>query len=206
VAGRLAQNVSRQELCVMIKLLSQDSDDNDFIEIIKPIINGAVHLYSPNEFYLIKIDNWFGIKWLRFSHKVMGAFGVSNFDLVVPPFVPNRVVKEEKFIRSDVSNEYKLSETIPNIHRLQQSEDNAQRKIQDYYSNDGFIWWSGNSKTNGRGSLMAYLPTKEGHMPWYIECMKQLNWIILHQYGISNSKINDFIKQSANKTDAPDWE
>ncbi len=61
----------------MVKLFKQESDDNKFIETIETIIYGALKHYSANIFFLIKIDNWFGKRWCGFSHKVMGAFGVS---------------------------------------------------------------------------------------------------------------------------------
>ena len=38
------------------------------------------------------------------------------------------------------------------------------------------FWWSGDSRRNARGLLMAYLPTPEGHTGWYAELRKVEEW------------------------------
>ena len=68
-------------------------DDASFVNEVAALVEGAVELAEPEAVLIVKIDSWFGSRWLGFSHKAMGAFGVANgTPLVIPPFVPNRVV------------------------------------------------------------------------------------------------------------------
>jgi hypothetical protein len=77
--------------------LGQD-DSPDFIDIVEGLVNGLLIGDAPPSLMLIKIDNWFGSKWLGFSGKILGALGVSMGKLTIPPFVPNHVLSERKVI------------------------------------------------------------------------------------------------------------
>lgn len=82
-----------------------DGDDApEFIAEIKPILNGVLTSACPEDFFLIKIDGWFGPNWLAFSGKVLGLLGVWNRPLRVPPFVPNRVISQHVFSGPDYEN------------------------------------------------------------------------------------------------------
>ena len=75
-----------------------DQDDAaDFIAEVQGLVDGLLRHYAPRTVVLIKIDNFFGSRWLRFSGKALGALGVWKKRLNVPPFVPNRVVSQLTF-------------------------------------------------------------------------------------------------------------
>src|SRR5690242_3368463 len=57
-----------------------------FVDRVDRLLVGLACVARPTAIHVVKIDNWFGPKWLGFSHKVSGAFGVASADLVVPPF------------------------------------------------------------------------------------------------------------------------
>jgi hypothetical protein len=38
------------------------------------------------------------------------------------------------------------------------------------------FWWTGSTRSNQRGVLMAYLPTPDGHNGWYAEFKKVSDW------------------------------
>jgi hypothetical protein len=85
--------------------ISPDIDDSlEFIALVEQLCLGVVFRFNPKQFVVIKIDNWFGSKWLGFSGKVLGAMGSWNkpqdhpaTEIRIPPFVPNRVVSERWF-------------------------------------------------------------------------------------------------------------
>jgi hypothetical protein len=176
-------------------LESNDSDDAEFTNQVERLITSVISATSPAEFYVVKVDNWFGPKWLAFSHKVMGAFGLASRDLVVPPFVPNRIVSEAVYTLGE-SREYVKGSPPKPIHVEQVSSANAGRKLSRILPTAAIFWWSGQSATNGRGSLMAYLPTHDGHVPWYIELTGQETWRPSVTKGISSSELRSYESQA----------
>lgn len=146
-----------------------DDDDLGFIRAVMPIVDGVLRVVEPPEFHLVKIDNWFGAKWLGFSNKILGAAGVHRrATLRVPPFVPTRVVAQ-RFFRRAPNGEYVGEPTTVYLHVDQTSEANAKRLMSIVCPNAAVIWWSGSTRENQRGSLMVYYPTPEGHGGWYTE-------------------------------------
>lgn len=54
------------------------------------------------------------------------------------------------------------------------------------------IWYSGNSKTNGRGVVMAYIPIKEQYITKYVE-FESPDWNISRVVGGSKDEIKTLI-------------
>jgi hypothetical protein len=158
-------------------------DDADFVREVVGAIEGAVRLSTPGVVLLVKIDSWFGPKWLGFSHKVLGALGVAALeDLVVPPFVPNRVVAQRSYHRVDP--DYIEVPDEPPLHVHQSSEANAHRKLRDLHPQAALFWWTGNTRQSGRGALMAYLPASGGHTGWYAELQRGTRWSFASLRGV----------------------
>jgi hypothetical protein len=111
--------------------------------------------------------------------------------LVVPPFVPNRIEAEVLLARGP-SGSYEESTPPQPIHIEQVSGENATRKLSSLFSDAAFFWWSGKSAINGRGSLMAYLPNPEGHVPWYLGSSADNAWSVSLLRGISLSELRIF--------------
>jgi hypothetical protein len=144
-----------------------DLDDIRFIHAVRPIIAGAVAIVAPSEVYIVKVDNWFGARWLWFSHKALGAVGIGWFELRIPPFTPARILCESYFKRVD--GEYQREPAPLQLHVTQTSADNATRRVSTLCPDAALFWWSGNTLRNGRGSLMAHMLAPEGHVGWYAE-------------------------------------
>lgn len=162
----------------MLALDIDEHDDIGFVHHVRPIIEGVLRVVGPPELYIVKVDNWFGDKWLGFSNKLVGAVGVQNrATLRVPPFVPARVVSQ-RFLRRDSNGQYVDENTTLKLHIEQTSEDNAKRLMSAVCPNAAVFWWSGNTRTNQRGALMAYLPSPDGHHGWYAELKKGDTWSV----------------------------
>jgi hypothetical protein len=168
-----------------------ESDAAGFTAKVERIIMSVISSNAPAEYYVVKIDNWFGPNWLAFSHKVMGSFGVTSQDLVIPPFVPNRVVSEVGFTRSD-SLGYDERMPLKPIHIEQSSDANPARKFSHLLPNAAVFWWSGRSASNDRGSLMAYLPAPDGHVAWYLELAGKDTWIPSVTKGITVTELRHY--------------
>lgn len=159
--------------------LALDLDDNDdigFVHEVKPIIEGVLRVVEPPELYIVKVDSWFGDKWLGFSNKLVGAVGVQyRATLRVPPFVPARVISQ-RFLQRGTNGAYRDEDTTLKLHVEQTSEDNAKRLMSVVCPKAAVFWWTGSTRSNQRGVLMAYLPTPDGHNGWYAEFKKVSDW------------------------------
>lgn len=171
------------------------NDDTHFVERhVKPLVEGVLRVVNPMEIYLVKVDSWFGDKWLGFSNKELGAFGVQYRDtLRVPPFVPARV-RAERFFRRVGDHEYADTNAPSSLHVAQTSKANARRLMSIVCPNAALFWWSGESRSNGRGSLMAYLPTSEGHAGWYVEFKRSVEtWSTATTLGTTTAELAAYV-------------
>ncbi len=80
-----------------MRITPESDDAPDFVRHVERVVNGIIRLLAPESVVLIKIDNFFGSKWLGLSGKALGAIGVwhnPSYDAAnivrLPPFVPNR--------------------------------------------------------------------------------------------------------------------
>jgi hypothetical protein len=117
--------LERQNRQSMRLLKSTVSDDLQFVEWVDSIIHAVIHRTQPAQIYVVKIDNWFGRRWLRFSGKASGALGVREAELTMPPFIPSRVVSEHRFLLRG-SN----VKSLRRLHIHQKSGHNLTRRIE----------------------------------------------------------------------------
>jgi hypothetical protein len=138
---------------------ARQGDSDEFIEKVRAIAVGVACGYSPVRLYIVRIDNWFGPKWMNFAGKFTAgkgaAIGVHKTILHVPPFVPHRVVEERVFVGPD------FEETVakPALHIACPSEVALGRRIAEIDKDAAFLWFSGESEAQGRGAVMVYLPS-----------------------------------------------
>lgn len=156
------------------------NDDIEFVHRIRSLIVGALRESTAAQVYIVKVDHWFGPRWIYFSHKTLGALGVRSTDLRVPPFVPGRIRSEMFYERT--GDELVAAEAPLVLHVEQTSEANARRRTRDLCPGAAMFWWTGQTLTSGRGTLMAYMPGTSGHLPWYVELKKAREW----QYGVTS--------------------
>jgi hypothetical protein len=136
----------------------QQGDSAVFIEKARTIAIGVAQEYEPARLYVIRIDNWFGPKWMHFAGKFTAgkgaAIGVHKSPLHVPPFVPHRVVGERVFAGPD----YEKTVAAAPLHIEIPSKLALQRRIEDIDKDAAFLWFSGESEAQKRGAVMVYLP------------------------------------------------
>jgi hypothetical protein len=141
---------------------TQSGDSAEFMEKVRALAVGVALDYKPARLYMIRIDNWFGPKWMHFAGKFTAgkgfAIGAHKSRLHVPPFVPHRVVAETVFAGPD----YEETVVRPPLHIECPSSKALVRRIEDIDKDAAFVWLSGGSETEGRGVVMVYLPVVPG--------------------------------------------
>lgn len=137
---------------------AREGDSAEFVEKVRAVAIGVAGDYEPARLYVIRIDNWFGPKWMGFAGKFSVAkgvgFGVHKRRLHVPPFVPQRVVAERVFVGPD----YEETVVMPPLHIDCPGKEALKRRIEDIDKDAAFLWFSAESEEQKRGSVMVYLP------------------------------------------------
>lgn len=137
---------------------TQHGDSAEFMRKVQALVVGVALDYLPARLHVIRIDNWFGSKWIRFAGKFSAGkhfyAGIHKVTLHVPPFVPHRVVAERVFAGPN----YDESVARPPLHIECASMLALTRRISDVDKEAAFIWFSSDSEAQQRGSIMVYLP------------------------------------------------
>jgi hypothetical protein len=149
------------------------------------LANGILRYHAPPELILIKINNWFGGRWLRFSGRVLGVLGVWKNALSIPPFVPNRVASQRRFR----APEYREINAGKPIHIQIDSAKATRRRVSEIAGGAALIWYSGCSNTTERGAIMAYVPGERGYTPWYTGWAKREEWELVQPKEISAQQL-----------------
>lgn len=55
-----------------LQLDKDSTDDPTYVDKVCRLISGALTVCSPESLSILRLDGWFGPRWLGFSHKVMG--------------------------------------------------------------------------------------------------------------------------------------
>jgi len=174
-----------------LKIQAQIDDAPEFIAKVEALANGILHYHAPPEFMLIKINNWFSVRWLRFSGKVLGALGVWSNALSIPPFAPNRVVLQRRFGAPG----YSEGEVGKPIHIRVGGGQAVLRRVSEIAGGAALVWYSGRSQKTERGAIMAYLPGEGGYRPWYTGWAKSEEWELIQPKDISPQELANLIQQ-----------
>ncbi|WP_028582162.1 hypothetical protein [Desulfogranum japonicum] len=186
-----------------------NTDDPQFIEFANNVLSNLVNHYYPNEIYIVRIDNWFDHKWLKFSGVGVVEFPERGVGLprdghafienakkefhqekvTFPPFSPKRILSQQYF----KNERAKLKNNIHSSYR-RSSHLNIQNRVESFSKSGVFIWVSSNSIKNSKGSLMVYIAQEDSILPWYASFSKGDFWKVNRVKGISNKEIEYLIK------------
>ena len=176
-----------------------DNDDPEFTLNACELVRGIVGGFQLPRYQIFRIDNWFGPKWLGFCGKLVGAVGASNFkNVVIPPFVQNRLTAQSLFER-DMNGNYSHLGDGPKIHTIGPSAANFKNYARDAAPNTTLFWISGNSIANERGSIMSYKPGTDAYWMFYVEYAKKNGIWVLSQHKQMPSKIADMLKEQSHR-------
>lgn len=150
----------------MIEFPTNTTDNSDYVQNVSTVISDRVSKWKPSDLFITKIDNWFDDKWVKFSGTIMHEISVWREEVTVPPFHPNRVDSSE-FYKLE-KGDYLKQENKKPLHIRQTSTQNIKREITDFSKDGLFIWYSGNTKTNDKGSVMGYLVKENDCFIFYL--------------------------------------
>jgi hypothetical protein len=154
------------------------------VVLVAQLLNSLLRHQRPTEVY-VQIDHWFDHKWQYFSGKVLGALGIWKPRVTIPPFDPSRVVGQRHFRARDLT--YDLEDAKP-LHVEQWSGDNMHRYVTDVCSPGLFLWYSGDTKTLDRASVMVYSTDRDQTFTWYASFVKRNPWRLNKVRGISRNQ------------------
>jgi hypothetical protein len=165
------------------------ADAPEFIARVETIAARATYSH-PETVYLVRIDNWFGERWVGFAGKVSGVMGVRfQSNLVLPPFAPSRVVRQVCYRFSTPAGGYVREECAEPIHVHQPSSANLRRFVSLLLPTSALVWFSDQSARSGRGSVMAYVPSAEGHDAWYVDFASAGGWTAKRLIGLTQEEV-----------------
>ncbi|MGO9492946.1 MAG: hypothetical protein ACLPZY_11725 [Terracidiphilus sp.] len=185
------------------EILPGITDDNDFIKLLNSMLGRLLVQESPKQLWIIQIDNWFDHKWLRFSGKGAVDFQfpeyMNRFDgaleefyqdkITFPPFNPNRVLGQWSYVRQeDGYQEFPLP-MLPHSTDRPHASPNLHRRIQDIISSGCFVWYSANTLSNGRASVMVYTVNSDTSECWFAAFGRNETWTLGATKGINRGLV-----------------
>ena len=187
------------------------TDDNDFIELLSGLLTTLVRDQSPEQLWIVQIDNWFDHKWLRFSgNGAIGnprAAGLPFMDqfasvkkqfwrakLTFPPFAPDRILGQWSFQQTDAGYVEQPLPKLPHSTEKRFTAANLQRRVQDFTSSAIFVWYSANTLKNGRGSLMVYCLGAQEPVCWFAAFARNPKWGLQRTKGIEREAVQRLMK------------
>ena len=179
-------------------LIEKENDNPNFILNCEKIIQSRINLWNPTDIFVNRIDNWFDQKWMEFSGTIMHEVSIWKEETTIPPFHPNRVESSDFYQK--IAELYVKKENPQTLHIYQESKDNLKRYVSEF-TNDGlFIWYSGNSKINGVGTLMCYLIRESECQPFFITLSEKKDWNVSQTKGILGNEIQSIIENKRNES------
>jgi len=201
-AGRIINEMS-------ISISAGLTDDNDFVDLLNTLLNALLVQQTPEQLWVIQIDNWFDHKWLRYSGSgTVGAPFPANWTssfmdrftsvkeqfwrdkLTFPPFAPNRVVGQRSFLRSEAGYAELPLPKLPHKESRQHSHSNLNRRVEDFIHSASFVWYSENTLKNGRGSVMVYHIGTGQPICWFAAFGKKSRWVLESTKGIHKEQVS----------------
>ncbi|MGC2821090.1 MAG: hypothetical protein WA198_15470 [Candidatus Sulfotelmatobacter sp.] len=186
-----------------MRITPEIDDAPDFVRQVEQVVNGIVRLHAPETLVLIKIDNYFGSKWLGFSGKVLGALGIWHnpsynpaSKVRIPPFVPNRVVSKRRFS----GPAYREIDSGKPIHQRIRGGKALRRMAAAESPQSALIWYSGESEATGRGAVMAYVPAVDSYWLWYAAFETGKSWSVTETLDIKGDDLASLMEQGSNAT------
>ena len=181
-----------------MRITAHIDDAPGFITRVEQLAKGVIRRHAPETLVLIKIDNFFGSKWLGFSGKALGAVGVWHnpsyhpTNIVrIPPFVPNRVVSQRRFSAPT----YEEIDCGKPIHRRMPSRLALNRTAATTAPKSALVWYSGESKVTGRGAVMAYIPAGDSYWLWYTALEMGQPWSVAEALDIKRDDLESLMDQ-----------
>ena len=176
----------------LLNLQAFPDDDVSFLSGFCGLASDLVQRWKPREVFVVRIDNWFDVKWFGFSGKAKVAidtgipfinsevqpFWKTGSNVTFPPFVPNRILAQFHYRYEDSS----LVQSIDDARCVhsgdkQRSDKNLHNRVLEFSPSAMYFWFSSKSSVNGRATMMCY-HAHEGALSasWYVSLVRGKVW------------------------------
>jgi hypothetical protein len=190
-----------------IQVAAGETDDPQFITLLNSLVHGLLKAATPQELWIIQIDNWFDHKWLRFSgigtvdfkfpgfmNRYDGALDEFYQDkLTFPPFTPNRVLGQWSFARVEDHYVEVALRALPHPSEKQPSEANLHRRVDAFSRSACFVWYSAKTVANGRASVMVYSVAGDQVEAWFAAFDREQAWKLHATKGASREDVQQLL-------------
>jgi hypothetical protein len=190
-----------------IQIAEGPTDDSRFITLLNSLVRGLVQAATPQELWIIQIDNWFDHKWLRFSgigtvdfkfpafmNRYDGALDEFYQErLTFPPFTPNRVLGQWSFVRVEDDYVEAPLRSLPHPSEKRASEANLHRRVDAFSSSACFVWYSARTLANGRASVTVYSVAGDRVETWFAAFNREQVWKLHATKGASREDVQEFL-------------
>lgn len=187
---------------MIVNVAPASGDDPSYLASLCGMLAALVEQHRPEVVHLVRIDNWFDHKWLRFSGIGRVAFdpGYPKIDtaldamwqseLTFPPFSPGRVVSEESFYRETKSRYARAAALVVHSGARDHSAKNLQRRVANEFPSAVFTWFSSESANSGHASLLVYEIAGAMTSAWYSSFLRKNGaWTVRHCKGIERARL-----------------
>jgi hypothetical protein len=185
------------------------TDDNDFIELFNSMLMRLLAELAPQKLWVIQIDNWFDHKWLRFSGNGAVASNIPldrlasvkvefhQDKLTFPPFSPNRVLGQWSFVRNGDSYVEAPLLQMPHSMGRRSGNSNLHRRAESADGSALFVWYSGNTLKNGRGSVMVYSISDSEPVCWFASFGRSEVWSVKQTKNVDREYVLSLLPSAA---------
>lgn len=183
----------------MPRIHSADADDPAFLQLVSNLVESLTQREGFERLHLIHVDNWFDHKWLRFGGLPMQhvAEWKRGERLTPPAFHPNRILSQQDFERDDTAAAWREIAPKTEVHPHIESGTNLQRRVSGVAPDAALVWYTGNTRPNRRGALMAYVPSEGGYHTWYAGLVAGPEWKVDRAREISHEDLWELVQGRA---------
>ena len=191
---------------MIIEIPSQSDDDVSFLANLNGLVASLIAERKPQLVYVVRINKWFDHKWLRYSGKGRVGFegarlshdtALDTFwqdELTFPPFNPRQIGAQVGWLRSDSDLYQPVSDGRPPHGKTKgHSAGNLQNRVKAYSESGVFVWFSSNSKSNKRASVLVYVVDGGTEDAWYASFGEKDGWAVDRVKGISQERVQEWL-------------
>jgi hypothetical protein len=116
--------------------------------------------------------------------------------LTFPPFAPDRVTGQWSFLQTQDGYSEVPVLKLPHRQFRQRSHSNLNRRVDDFAHSACFVWYSGNTLKNGRGSAMVYSIGPAEPICWFAAFERKSGWMLQRTKGIDKEQVDRMLMGS----------
>jgi hypothetical protein len=166
------------------------TDAARFLDWVQATVVGVEAAINTDQSYVVKIDNWFGKRWLGFSGKALGGLGVRKEKLTLPPFIPSRVVSQRRFYEGAPP-----AGRSKQLHVWQRSGENLQRYTDVVLQGAHAFWYQRSLGVERARELHGLRLNAKRVLAWYVSLRRAEKWRVVDCIGIGIRELETFARR-----------